>query len=510
MFTKARGVVEIGAGHVACARFEGVARGRLRMLECSVERVDASAIFEPVWRESVAGALQALRERHGAVGEVTVVLPPHLTLTKFVRVPRVNAAKRERIVQFEAQQALPLALDDLAWDSAVAGETDHETELLLSAVKRENLDALQAALEGAGFVSHRMVPAFAAMLAGYRQVQEPDAVPTMLFDVGARSVMLALIEPERFCGRSFALGGPAAVDHLTTDILALRLKQEATRTLMHFGRQTARAKPQRIMLTGGGAQVVGLMKSLAEKFGLPVVPVELTGAVDGPANAGICVSLMGAAAIELQAEPSAMDLRPAQQKRDETKRRRQPWLAAASAMVALVMLPPLVHYRALATAAARKTAAIERELAPLRVRDTLSRANLQKLEAARREEAELRKIVVERSAWVEFLADLQTRLVATEDVWLEQMKVLPAPTTVSNSGAGTPAPMRLALSGRMLDRVDPRSKTSDETYRRVRWLLDDLKKSTFVAGIEAERFDQAQPGLLRFDFVVVAKASAGL
>ncbi len=56
----------------------------------------------------------------------------------------------------------------------------------------------------------------------------------------------------------------------------------------------------------------------------------------------------------------------------------------------------------------------------------------------------------------------------------------------------------------MLDKTNPLAKVSPETYRRVQALLASLVDSPFVAGIEAERFDNGQPGILKFDCVLVA------
>ncbi len=513
MFAKTSAVVELGASHVALGLFQRSARGRLQLVDCEAERIGSDEIFEPAWRENVATALRTLRVKTGITGAVTVVLPPHLTLTKFIRVPRLEKSKREQVIQFEAQQALPVALSDLVWDSSVAWETGGETEVMLSAVKRENIDALYATIEAAGFAVRRMIPVMSALLAGYRLVQAPNSGSTLLFDIGARSVVLLLIESHRFCGRAFALGGPAAVDQLTMEILALRLKQEATRTLVHFGRLTASAQPTRIVLTGGGAQVNGLAAALAGKFALPFELLEASRAVEARRNvtgqARYLAHLAGAAAVGILPNQSAIDLRPAQQRRQEAGRRRRLWLAAAGAVVALALLPPLFHFRTLAAVATRKATALERELAPLRTREALNRANLQKLAETKQQIAQLQRIDEARSQWAGFLADLQNRLGEVEDVWFERVKVLPLAPADAHAPAAPRAPLRLAFTGRMLDRANPLSKVSDDTYRRVRQLLASIAGSPFVTSIQTERFDHTRPGVLRFDFVVAAKNDGG-
>ena len=83
-----------------------------------------------------------------------------------------------------------------------------------------------------------------------------------------------------------------------------------------------------------------------------------------------------------------------------------------------------------------------------------------------------------------------------EDVWLDKLQVMPA-------AAGTP--VKLVISGRMLDKTNPLSKVSLETTNRVKALLHDIDGSPYVKVTEeGQRFDTNQPGILKFDFVLVA------
>ena len=64
-------------------------------------------------------------------------------------------------------------------------------------------------------------------------------------------------------------------------------------------------------------------------------------------------------------------------------------------------------------------------------------------------------------------------------------------------------PLRLALAGRLLDTENPLSKASADSYARVKTLLGSLGVSPFVRAVENERFDNNQPGVLRFEFTLV-------
>lgn len=107
-----------------------------------------------------------------------------------------------------------------------------------------------------------------------------------------------------------------------------------------------------------------------------------------------------------------------------------------------------------------------------------------------------------------------------EDVWLDKLQVVraplpepgseplvdlsvPPPADGSAPVAPPAPPLRLTLSGRLLDVANPQSKVSAEARQRVQQLLASFTGSQFIASVENEKFDNNQNGLLRFDFTLV-------
>jgi len=128
----------------------------------------------------------------------------------------------------------------------------------------------------------------------------------------------------------------------------------------------------------------------------------------------------------------------------------------------------------------------------------------------REEIGTLRRLLAGRSAWTGLLDELQRHLADAGDAWLESLRLAGSeePRAVAT---GNPAPpLRLELSGRLLDRQDPLAKAGRESLLKVQALLDGLRSSPFVAGIEEERFDRSQPGILRFDFILVTGSRQSL
>jgi type IV pilus assembly protein PilM len=209
----------------------------------------------------------------------------------------------------------------------------------------------------------------------------------------------------------------------------------------------------------------------------------------------VLADLIGAAAITLLPGQPAVDLLPAALRRRMSLRRRQPCLIAAALLMTLTPVPPILHYRQVAATVRAKVVALEKNLAPVRAREVRLQATLGQLQQLQDQISRLETVQARRAAWQQFFAAVQERLVQVEDVWLEQVQLIPPMES---------KPLKLALSGRMLERKNPTAPDRSETNSRVKELLAGLAGLPQVAAVESERIDHSQPGLLRFDFILVS------
>lgn len=503
--------------------------GRLQWVHSAVELFPIQAAGEDRWLENTAAALRSLNSGHRWTGQVILVLPAHLALTKQIKTPRVDPAKREKVIRFEAEQAIPYALADVVWDSTISGEGEAEQEVMLVAAKRDLIEQLYTVVQVAGFTPSRILPSSLATLAGWRLVQSAHMQPSLVVNLGARSTTLLQVEGKRFVARTLSIGGGAITQQLAEnqdcdpdeaeriklsersaelvadamETLATRLAQEISRSVIHFGRQSGMANPERVFLTGGGASLAGLAELLGTKLKIPVEGFDALGAVtitncvlsaEAAPNPAALTDLIGAAAMELLPPQPAMNLLPPGLRQRENQRRRQPWLLAAAVLAVATLLPPILHYRQVTATARVKIASMEEAMAPLRARETRNRANLEKLAQLRTQVAGLQSVHTRRAGWLQLFTGLQERLVKVEDVWLEKLQTIPPATGV---------PMKLVISGRMLDKTNPLAKVSPETFTRAKELLAGIVELPSVSAVEGERFDNSQPGILKFDFVLV-------
>lgn len=352
--------------------------GRLRLERRAEQALPAPAAGEDRWLEHTQAALAALGGRIEAAGPVTLVLPPHLVLAKIVRIPRFERARREKVIRFAAEENIPCALSDVVWDHVAASE--HELEVMLTAVKLEALVTLCAAVKAAGFKVRRVLPSSLATLAAFRLAPEVRE-PSLVLNLGARSATLLMVEGRRFVGRTLAIGSPGPVDDggAARELLATRLAQEITRSILYFRREGGLADPARIQLTGGGAGLAGLGAALAARVKVPVERLDVSAAIEiGPgANDGETVAadpmltdLVGAAATQLRAGHRVLNLLPPSLRQQENRRRHRPWLAGA-ALLGAAVLWPLVDQRRPAAEAGRAAVVIRSET-PLPLAEALA------------------------------------------------------------------------------------------------------------------------------------------
>lgn len=501
------------------------------------------------WPEFIGGALASIARRESIGGACRMVLSGVHTLTKFVRTPTVKKASRAQIVKFEAQQSIPCPLADLVWDHLCLGDDGTELELMLVAVKRNVVEPVCAAAAAADFPVGQILPTCLALIHAFRYNYPEVRDSALVISAGARSTHFVFLEGERFFARTVALGGniitQMVADELRIEFAAAevlkvqgltdrtvekenlhaagtvqwaarsfvgRLQLEIMRSLASNRRHNGTpAQPAAVYLAGGGSLIPDLPALRAEKLKVHVERydalrnVELSAAVRAAGTASTVTlppELIGLAASAGLDERWLCNLLPPTLARARNIRQRQPYLLATAVLAIAALLPVIAHYQALVPTTAENRAVLDHRLQPLQALAARNVGNLARLESARARIAALQGAVAMKSNWMIFLGDLQSRLVEVEDVWLERLQILPAPVAGERKSASAQT-LHLNLSGRLLDFRNPLSKVSPDSYRRVKKLLQRFSQSEFVAAVASERFDNAQPGILRFDCTLV-------
>jgi type IV pilus assembly protein PilM len=553
--------VDCGAGHVACGLFSSDKSGRLQLEKLTFEAINPDATLDAEWNAVVSQTLSEAIKRERLSGESYLGLPGHHILGKFIKIPAVEASKLDKIVQFEAQQNIPYPLNEVVWDYQVVAEQGLDLELMLAAAKKEVVQGSCDALSDNRLTVSSVLPSSIAVTRCFRYNYPEITGSVIIADVGARSTNLIFIDAERFFVRTIPLAGnsitQAIADELKHDFAHCetikiqvlngqselpassparaavqnavntfigKLHLELTRSIVNHRRQTGAEQPVALYLTGGGSAIEELSPKLGEKLKLSVERLDALKNIrctipDVASQSPLLAGLVGLALPAGKNQKSVNLIPPAIADRLAFKKR-QPLLMGAAALIALSLLPLVVQSSRAVSAANQKLKSINQAITPLQSLQSEIKQKLVSLEEVKTEILAIQSLAESKNNWINFLSDLQTRLVKVEDVWLESLQVIRPSATEANPASGggllgnTPASpeeaataakpvLRLQLTGRLIDRKNPVSRVSPDSYERIKSLLASFVDSQFISAVERESFDATTPGILKFDFILV-------
>ena len=457
-------VADLGASRITCGAFSTTRDGKLVLEHLFVDTFSGDVSIDSLWREAVARSFAKISQDVRFRGRLSVSLPGHLALTKIIKTPAIDRAKRIKVIQFEAAQAIPYPLEDVVWDYLLVADDGVEVEVVITAAKVDLMFGLCASMNSVGrgvvHASSSCIALHDAFRYNYPEVQEN----ALIIDVGARSTHLVFTERDRFFARTLPFGGNSITQGIAdklglefasaeerkievlsngeemlsqsaagravacaVDSFCVKLASEISRSAANASRQTSAAHPNSAYLTGGGAQIEFVRSALAGKLKMPVhrfaplcrVDVATSARAVAFSSQAVLAAMVGLARRRSShAENAAPDLRPRVIREEIVFRRRQPVLIAAAALLVVALIPPLHHFHSLAQAGQADVAGKEAELRPLRGLHARHTDLLQQIEQARKAIVETHCAVDKKTSWLRFLTDLQERLVAVEDVWL--------------------------------------------------------------------------------------------
>lgn len=565
--------IDCGASRVSAAVYTTNAEGVPVLENVFVEPLEYDAADDAQWVQAVGDAIRHISTLRRIRGTVNLITPGHLSLTKYIKVPHVDEAKRQRIIQFEARQNIPYPLNEVVWDYQIVHDDGIDFETALCAIKLDIVESLVDQCRESGFEPDIIEPSCMAQVnafsLGYPELRES----TLLINIGGRSSNLLFLAGERYFVRNITIAGATVTQAMADELgqstaeaevakiafarqrgeldqseeagvafenaqrsFATRLALEVTRSIANYRRQSGGEPPQRVLLTGAGSLLPALPALLAEKLRIPVdycdplrgVPFG-SGVVEGEikANAHYLSETVGSALRSCGRGVAAFNLLPSRLLRARTFRQRQPYFVASAALLAIALGVPLLVSSVTVGAYEEKLRNLDAQVEPLRRYNRQIAETNQNIQRIRGQIAGIKGLVETKSNWITFFSDLQDRLVRVEDVWLEKVQVL-RPTgpqsqqsALSSSLFGGLAAkqvadgsqvqsLRLNLAGRLLDKNNPLSKVSQESQNRVKTLLTSFVESEFIVAIEDERFDNLQPGVLKFDFILVVNPAKPL
>lgn len=543
-----KAIVNCGTTQVSVSVFSGEG-SELVLEKLIVENLIYNYAAEGEWEHAATAALRSILSTHKLKCDFTVIAPGHLLLTKSAKVTQVEREKQAQIIEFEAQNSFPFPLSELVWGSQVIASDGVEAEVILYALKRENAERFAQAMMRAGIKPEAIRPATYLDYQAYRYATQDRPENALIVNIGAHTTNLTFVNSNGFSVQNISVGGNLLTQKIadaigkpfqaaeqlkiayfsgTTQVpdddplagtlracaedFTRRLNQDITRRIINIKRQDKDAVPVKILLSGRGATLPNLAKTLET---LQHVPVEfMTPEATLKLAQGITPEFVeshrpelseaiGEAASLVYSGLESVNLLPKQIADELEFSKKRPFIVAA--MILLAIAPWPFHQDFLATGATLKE---QKDVATAQI--ALLSERQKKIETAQKEAVNVVKTVktlenieAELFQWNDFLAELQNCVaqlqaptgkdeddenIFGEDrhVWVESVqpsyivKTVPATEDVpAKTEFKTEVKITFGMLMRNVDANAPEHNDS-EFKKRVHELLTAIKKAPFI------------------------------
>lgn len=464
--------LNLGSQRVGMARFGISGKGGVLLKDYAFSEMAGDPTAEGTRRSSLSAAVKQLTSQFKAAdAEVNYAVPGQFIIAKFVKLPPLAEDQVDKIVGFEAQQAVPFPLAETVWDYQLMGKSGGEVEVGIVAIRSEHLVEMHAAVEGAGLDTHVVDAAPVALYNAFRYNYPDAAGCSLLIDLGARTTNLIFIEGHRAFINSFQTGGAIITqtiaremgmdydsaegrkvqegfvnlggnyaDHEDPEVdsmskvirnALLKIHGEITRRTNAYRSQQGGSAPSTVYLAGAGASLPYLKEVFEEKLRLPVEYFNpLRNVAVGPrvnveqvgAEAHTLGELVGLALREM-ACPMELDLAPNAVKAAKDVSSKKPRLYVAAACLFAALGGILTYNASARSAFDRETAKYESESEKLNKYDIQikEQEKAQKTQEARVNY--LSRAINDRTYWVNLFNAINAQF-TDEKLWLTQVSMV--------------------------------------------------------------------------------------
>ncbi|RLS51658.1 MAG: type IV pilus assembly protein PilM [Planctomycetota bacterium] len=338
---------------------------------------------DAVPEEIIQEAMKTLLSRNDLAGEnVAISVPGQTSLTRFIQLPPVEGKRVHQIVQYEARQQIPFALEDVVWSYQRLGSGIEEGGFLLDAevglfaMKRDQLAQCmrpyvqnKVELELIQIAPLALYNVLCYDEFGQRPGVDVEADFTIILDMGCDNTTLLVSNAKKIWVRNVPIGGNHFTRALAKDMKlsfakAELLKCNATksedpravfqalrpvfndfvseiqRSIGFFSSVNRQAKIGKVIGLGNGFKLAGLQKFLQQNLQYDVERPDMYKALAGdtvinsPLFADNVLSFAVPYGLALQAIDQTFiktTLLPPEITRERIIRRKKPWALATAA-----------------------------------------------------------------------------------------------------------------------------------------------------------------------------------
>ncbi len=249
--------------------------------------------------DAITAGVSELASRHDLSDALVVALPSRSALTSFIPIPPVDGKKLEELIGYEAQQNIPLPIDEVIWGSHISGDTDEgEKEVGIFAVRSEEVSDLLVDYSQEGLEIDVLTLSNVGLLNLIRFDLRPTR-PIVAIEIGSDHTDLIIVNGPRFWFRSLPIAGKdftsaleerfgctaeeaenlkvtaARSEHAAKIFQVLQpllrdLVSEINRSIGYYKSRVGEVKIEDLFLYGGSSKLVGLRKFLEENLRIRV------------------------------------------------------------------------------------------------------------------------------------------------------------------------------------------------------------------------------------------------
>lgn len=453
--------IDIGAGSVKLVELEKTSDG-IQLLRAKF--FDLTQYADQEKRDSLikAGIEGLLRTEKIRGGKSVISLSGQSVFMRFLKLPRIQKGKIDKIIKYEAQQQVPFPLDKITWDHQTFGAVEGaEEDVLFVAAKKDIVETNLGYLSGTGLAVEFMDISPLALMNAVT-FNEPLR-RGIIIDIGARAANLIVVEEKGFWGRSILIAGDEMTHAIAAKLnipfdkaeelkkkegMVLSADVPAPADMTPMAKEAAnilnpvlsdlsasivqslefyRAKQNRdlpfneVILSGGGSKLRGIENFLAKSLGMQIRRANLVQKIKCPSNLRVDTdfqtrfgSAIGLALRLIQRCPGQIDLLPAERKAERDFKRERLYIIATGLLFAVIPL----------------TIALNISFRAGNFRSELNLINglLSKYEAVKDRTASLKTDIKNADAKIRPFRDLTVKRALLLEVLLEVEKLLPLDT----------------------------------------------------------------------------------
>jgi len=299
--------VDIGSSSVKAVELQGK-NGDFQLVSLGYESLEPDSVVDGQIMElnSVSNAISNIFNEHKIkTNRVAAGVNGHSVIVKNIILPQMSSAELQESFAWHAEEHIPFDIADVTLDYHVTGTTDDAIHVLMAACKRDKVANPKQAIQLAG-KQPAIIDVDAFALQNCYELNydpQPNEVVALL-NIGASTTNINILNGNRSVfTRDATFGGnqytsllqkelgvtfehaeqvkrgmplPEPVEHrdivpileTVSDILALEIQKT-----MDFYRATVEdggVAVEKILVSGGGSKLAGLIEFLAKQFEIPV------------------------------------------------------------------------------------------------------------------------------------------------------------------------------------------------------------------------------------------------